>query len=340
MTTPNDRLVDKLLDRQISLFRHEAYLRREIDKLLAALDKAIVAATVNANIEGVAAAKYRKARADKLIEEVAEIVAAAYREINVFHRRDMAGVFEAESYYLIQQVNALLGEGVATAADISALAVVRDTLIAGAPMQEWWGLQSADTRQRFANIIRAGVISGDTDQMLINKVRGTRAMGYKDGLIEVSRRKAKILVRGATSSITAQAMKTQVQANPKVFSGIQQVSVFDGRTSDTCIAYAGKVWSLPDYTPVGHSLPYNGGVGRHPNCRSREIAVINPAVGGKPAPDLSFDTYLAGKSKAQVEGLLGKGKADLYLKGDISLNELVDQTGRPLTLEQLRDAID
>jgi hypothetical protein len=340
VTTPNERLADKLRDRQVKLFRHEAYLRREIGKFLTALEKAMAAAVISANIEGVSAASYKKARADKLIAGIADTIRDAYREINTFHRRDMAGVFEAEALYLIQQINQLIGSDIAVLASLPALATVRDTLIAGAPMQEWWGTQSADIRQRFANTIRAGVLAGDTDAMLVAKVRGTRELGFKDGLIEVSRRKAQILVRGAMSSVTAQARKAQMEANPKVFSGIQQVSVFDGRTSDTCIAYAGKVWSLPDYQPIGHSLPYNGGVPRHANCRSVEIAVINPDIGGEPSPDLTFESYLANKSKADVEQLLGKGKAELYLNGDISLTELVSQNGRPMTLEALRDAID
>lgn len=338
--SPNERLADKLRDRQIKLFRHEAYLRAEINKYLAALDKAIAASIIAINPEGAMREAYKQARVNKLIEEVSSAVRDAYREINTFHRRDMAGVFESEAAYLIKEVNALAARDVATLAAVPALTTVRDTLISGAPMAEWWGQQSDDLRQRFSRTIRAGVLSGDTDQMLVNKVRGTRAMGFKDGLMEVSRRKAKILVRGAMSSITAQARKTQMEANPKVFSGIQQVSVFDGRTSDTCIAYAGKVWSLPDYEPIGHSLPYNGGVPRHPNCRSVEIAVINPSIGGEPAPDLSFESYLANKSKADVEELLGKGKADLYLKGEIALTDLVDQSGRGLTLEALRDGLD
>jgi len=183
-------------------------------------------------------------------------------------------------------------------------------------------------------------VAGDTDEAMIARVRGTRAMGFKDGIMEVSRRKAKILVRGAASAITAEARKTQMLANPKVFSGIQQVSVFDGRTSDVCIAYAGAVWRLPDYKPVGHNLPYNGGVPRHPNCRSVEIAVISPDIGGEPAPDLSFDKYLEGKGKGKVEELLGKGRAELYQSGEISLTDLVDQSGRALTLEQLNEALD
>jgi hypothetical protein len=340
MPTPNERLADKLRDRQVKLFRHDAYLRGEINKYLAALDKAIALKIIEVSPEGAARAAYKQARVDKLIQEVSTTIRDAYREINTFHYRDMAGVFEAEAAYLVTQVNAIVGKDVAKLAAAPALSTVRDTLVTGAPLSEWWGQQSDDLRQRFARTIRAGVLSGDTDKMLIDKVRGTRALGFKDGLVEVSRRKAAILVRGAMSSITAEARKTQMLANPKVFSGIQQVSVFDGRTSDTCIAYAGAVWRLPDYEPVGHNLPYNGGVPRHPNCRSVEISVINPDIGGEPAPDLSFDSYLEGKSKADVEQLLGKGKSELYLNGDITLNDLVNQNGRPLTLEELNASLD
>ena len=34
------------------------------------------------------------------------------------------------------------------------------------------------------------------------------------------------------------------------------------------------MWSLPDHKPIGHNLPYKGGVTRHFGCRSTEQGVL------------------------------------------------------------------
>jgi hypothetical protein len=212
--------------------------------------------------------------------------------------------------------------------------MVRETLMTGAPLADWWAGQADTLKERFAQQMRLGLLQNDSDEDVIKRIRGTREMGFKDGLMETSRRMAKILVRGASSSVSAQARKVAMLDNPRVFKGVQQISVLDGRTSQTCIAYAGKVWELPIYKPVGHSLAYNGGVPRHPNCRSTEVAVLTEQYGGEPADDMGFEEFLEDKSPPQVAELLGKGKAELYRAGKITLNDLVDQQGRGVGLSE------
>ena len=123
--------------------------------------------------------------------------------------------------------------------------------------------------------------------------------------------------------------------------------------SDICISYSGMSWDL-DGNPIGNSLPFNGGPPRHWGCRSvlipllksfRELGVnrdeIPPStrssLDGQVAEDLSFNDFLKGKSKTFQNDLLGEGKAQLWRDGKISLTDLLDQKGRPLTLEQLKE---
>lgn len=337
--TRNERLAEELRKRQLYLLRHQVSVRGELDRFLSLLDTAIATAIITVAPSEPMREVYRRQRLDKLIVAVAETIKATYRDMQAYHRREMQELADVEAAYLVQAVNDLLQKSpVALALSASeALALVDTALISGAPMKDWWAEQSRTMRNRFAQEMRVGFIGRESDADLVRRVRGTKELRYTDGLMDVSRRMARLLVRGAGSAVVSATRKKLVGDNPDVFKGIQQISVLDGRTSHTCVAYAGKVWAVPGYKPVGHSLPYNGGVPRHPNCRSTEIPVIREEFGGGPADDMDFDAFLQGKPQTMIDQLLGEGRAELYQSGQITLSELVDQKGRPLTLEQLRN---
>jgi hypothetical protein len=51
--------------------------------------------------------------------------------------------------------------------------------------------------------------------------------------------------------------------------------------------------------------------------------------------NVTFDDFLNMKDKKGQDVLLGKGRADLWRAGKITLKDLVDQNGRPLTIKEL-----
>lgn len=104
--------------------------------------------------------------------------------------------------------------------------------------------------------------------------------------------------------------------------------------------------------PYKHSMPYGGGVPRHWRCRSTEVPYLKTfkelgfdieefpkgtqwTPEGEVAGDMSFEDWLRSKPDKEVEGLLGKKRADLFLSGKLSLGDFLDMSGRPLTLDQL-----
>ena len=60
---------------------------------------------------------------------------------------------------------------------------------------------------------------------------------------------------------------------------------------------------------------------------------------GEAAQGKSMDDYLKERPQAQQDAMLGKGKAELFRDGKITLGEMVDQKGRPLSLEELQDRV-
>ena len=60
------------------------------------------------------------------------------------------------------------------------------------------------------------------------------------------------------------------------------------------------------------------------------------SIDGAISSEINFDDWFAKKDKAFQEEYLGAGRFDLYKKGKITFNQLVDQNGAILTIEELR----
>ena len=58
---------------------------------------------------------------------------------------------------------------------------------------------------------------------------------------------------------------------------------------------------------------------------------------GQVAADLTFADFLKGKPASFADEMLGKGRAELWRDGKITLSKLLDQKGNPLTLAELRN---
>ena len=60
---------------------------------------------------------------------------------------------------------------------------------------------------------------------------------------------------------------------------------------------------------------------------------------GQVSSNKDFDKWLMGKPKEFQRKLLGPTRAELWWKNDLTMADLVDQSGRPLTIQQLEEAI-
>jgi len=60
---------------------------------------------------------------------------------------------------------------------------------------------------------------------------------------------------------------------------------------------------------------------------------------GQVAEDITFAQFLQGKSNTFQNDLLGRGRAELWRAKKISLTQLVDMRGNPMTLGQLEEKL-
>ena len=110
----------------------------------------------------------------------------------------------------------------------------------------------------------------------------------------------------------------------------------------TCAPLDGLEWTKAQ-NPIGHKFPFPN-YPKHFNCRCLLIGVVfDGPQGGARASDggpvdasLNFDGWLKRQPLDKQTEILGRGRAEMYQSGKITLSDLVTGQGKPLTLAQLR----
>jgi SPP1 gp7 family putative phage head morphogenesis protein len=144
---------------------------------------------------------------------------------------------------------------------------------------------SRGERQRLTGAIRQGFYEGQTNFQILRAIRGTKANGYRDGLLNVTSNHADAVVRTAVQHSASVARFESWDANSDILSGYRWVSTLDGRTSPACRSLDGNVYQLGK----GPKPPI------HIRCRSTTVAELND----------EFDFLQEGRTRASKDGYVG-----------------------------------
>lgn len=337
-------LQDESIAHQIDLFRFTAGERKKVLALLTEMEKELKAKIMTDLTD------FGKARTYKLLKECREVINKYYADMGT--QIDLPGLAQTEAQFTAQTF-ATIGLEASLLTEAALKSIVSDMLIEGAPSAEWWAKQSEDTAFRFANQVRQGIAQGETLQEIIRRVAGSKRLGTP-GIMEVSRRNASALVHTSIQTISNDARLETYKANADILKGFRWLGTYDSHICNKCIARSGMEWDM-EGKPIKGNLPFlNPPI--HYNCHCllspitktyRELGVdIDEVPKGTRASDLgqipadtSFSGFLNRHDTKYQDELLGPGRAKLWREGKITLSQLVDQTGRELTLQQLRDRI-
>lgn len=334
----SDLLADLYIIRQLILQRLVAGEQREFNRLL---DD--ISVELEKQLRGEPLTSFSTQRLNKAITDLVAIV--QLRAPNLPELAALEAEFAASGFAQLGITATLpprsVLERIATA-----------SLVQGATIGDWFSRLQSQTRFNLTRAVRLGVSLGETNAQIAKRILSESDKGPE--VFAQTRRDANAIVRTSVQTISNEVRQATYQENESVVLGVQWLSTLDTRTSDICIARSGLVWTLPDYKPKGHKIPWEGGPPAHWNCRSTTIPVLKsfedmgidpegipPArrasMDGQVAADLTFADFLKGKPQEFADEMLGKGRAQLWRDGTITLNQLLDQRGNPLTLAQLRE---
>ncbi|MEE3691307.1 minor capsid protein [Glaesserella parasuis] len=333
----NSRIAYALTDRKILHFRYDAHLRQQVMKQLSKTQRELLNRLAAAGVDALP-----KKQLDTLLKELKQEVAKVYQEMTAYTQDELSGFFTAETQHLHQLYNDEVGfDFFNQVPEYKQKANKTATIIAGSPLEDWWAKQGNDFAFKFEGIIRQGLLDGQQTSQMITDVKH---------LMNTSRRHAETLVITAVAKVADKAHQALRDENLDILAGEKHLSTLDTRTSTVCQLRDGLMWDL-DKKPIDHDVPYQRPP-LHPRCRSilqlvtkswkelgidaEEMPSSTRASQDSPVSEqINYENWLKSKSPEQQDQVLGKGKADLWRRGVITFADMLDQSGRPLTLKDL-----
>jgi hypothetical protein len=266
----NEEIANSFIRHAVDLERFGTTERRKALRLLKTLEDDLVTLVAQG-----AGTDWTKARLRALLLQVQDTIGSAYEKMREKIVADMQSLAEVEMSFAADAANGAIGADITTVEfDANLLrAVVSEAVIQGGPQADWWDRQANKTEQLFGDTVRLGILSGDTTDTIVRTLRRNVMQGS-------IRRNVEALVRTSVASVAADARQQFYDQNEDVIEAVQQHSTLDARTTLICMAYSGKRWSLPDYEPIDHNLPFineggsPNGTPRHWNCRSVIVPVV------------------------------------------------------------------
>lgn len=340
MEPANEALLDTAVSHAIGTYRFGSAVVRKVLALLRRMEPRLAE---RLSAEDVTA--FSQARLEALLSSIRRIVADngadTWAAVEAELRDFAAYEGEYQTDALADAVPVRLNYTLPDAPQLVAAAMSRP--FQGRIMREWFADLEATTFARLRDTIRQGFVEGQSIARIVQAVRGTRSLGYKDGVMEINRRAAETVVRTAVNHTANAAREIVFEANADIIKGVRWVSTLDGRTSAVCRARDGQV-----YKPKEGPRPP-----AHPNCRSATVPVLKswremglnladaPAgtrasLDGQVPADLTYGAWLAKKPAAFQDEVLGETKARLFRDGGLTLDRFVDTTGREYSLAELR----
>lgn len=223
------------------------------------------------------------------------------------------------------------------------VAIAETAPIQGDLLKNWMAKIGADKADLLTKNVRLGMVEGDTIEKLVQRLAGTKAGDYKDGVMAISRRHAEAVTRTAVNNVSNQAASLTHQANKDIIKGWRFMATLDNRTTIICASLSGRVY------PVGEGpIPP-----RHVRCRSfalpemktwRELGVpidemppsVRASKNGLVRSDITFDEWLKTQPRETQVDILGVTRQKLFAEGKLDLQQFTNAKGQVYTLEALK----
>jgi len=359
MSSANEKIADALRKHSIDLARYTESEKKMLFKRVDQLFRKLRAETTNANIFTGTVAQQRKVM-NALFKQAEFEIFTSYEKISEYTAKSMRDLAEVEALWTSKQMSSKIGVKTGLIKNLTEhqlSTIASDVLIGGAPSSEWWSRQAEKLRNNFKDQIREGWSKGESLETLLKRLTGGKD---ENGNPIFDIRKGTLRGAEATIRSSFQTMANDVRMkvykeNEEVISGYQWQSTLDDRTTIMCAVRDGLVWDT-EHNSIDHDIEYDEPP-IHWNCRSQIVCVLKSykelgidreeykdegtraSMDGQVSAKKTFEEWIAGKPDSYADEAFGKGKADLWRDGKITVRDMVDQQGRPLTLEQLKETI-
>lgn len=260
--------------------------------------------------------------------------------------KDLKKLAKDDAIFERDTINSFLPKGIkATAADAAYSAALAAPINATGELLEPFIENWSRTRITQVNgAIRKGYQEGLTLNQMTQRIRGTKANNYRDGLTTLQTKQAQAVIRTSVQHISSSARMATMQRNKDIIKAYKWRSTLDGRTTQRCRSLDGLEFEMGR----GPMPPL------HIGCRSTINFVLDDSLGleeldeagtraSKTGPVPANQTYydwLKDQPKSfQIEAI-GKQRAEWLTDGKLTSEQFarlnLNKNFEPLTLEEMR----
>ena len=235
MATANEKLQTAAIDHSHDIIRYQNQLVYKVIALLNRTDKDLFI-QLTAALQQLPVSQFTVERLDSLLASVRNINAVAYQKILHELQTELADLVAYEQGYqqqLFQNTLPVAFE-VATVPVAQVVSSAMARPFQGRLLSEWMAGLEAEKAAKIRDAIRIGYVEGQTIQEMVQRIKGTKARQYQDGILEITRRNAETIVRTAVSHTANHTRQKFAEANDDLVKGVKWISTLDGKTSDVC----------------------------------------------------------------------------------------------------------
>ena len=293
-----------------------------------------------------------RAKASRNIEEIKATLSEWFSSLNT----ELPAIFEqsaiALAVYEAGYTVALMGETLKTDGEKLYQKAKKVPFSGGQLVDYLFSDIAANLRKKVEYVIRDGFSQGQTNQQIIQRIKGKKSLDYKDGILSKTESEIERQVRTARSHISNATYIDTYKALGYEY--VKVVATLDGRTCKYCASIDGDVYPIDD--PTRPRFPV------HPNNRTTyvgcdkdgNIAGLRPFVMderkvkdipkderkhliGQLDANTSFKEFFEQSDEFFQRTWLGKTKYELYKKGEYSIDKFADPLNkRGYTLAELK----
>lgn len=343
--TANEQLLDDAITEALKQQGLANNVARRMINLLNKADADLMVQITKA-LEKLPPDSFRVQRLQKILQSAREINDAVFKELDTKLTAELKDVAEYEVSHQTAVLSGALA-GVIELERVSPQQVYSAAMsqpFQGRLLRGWFSTLAEDQMKAISDAIAIGYTENETISQIVQRIRGTRALKYKDGILSIKKRNAEAIVRTAISHVSAFSRNQLFKANDSVIKGIKWVSTLDSRTTLICASRDGKIYPVDS----GPRPP------AHFNCRSSTTPVLKSwrelgldadelpestrsSLDGQIPAETSYQEWLKTKPVEFQNEVLGVTKATLLRKGDLPLTRFVNRNGYEYTIEQLRE---
>ena len=362
-----DDLFDSITKHSIELQRLSNYVQKDLAKEYLKLSNELDGIVAGHDFSKVTSAKARKVMLANTLKRGRAAIHKSNLALAKVVRSNLIDIGNLEAEFSVGSINkAVTGKGTIKFATgklgVKSISKMADNLIIqGAPQADLWARHGLNLQNKFKDIIRDGWTQQQDIPTIAQRIRGTAAANYKDGIMNVSKHQANSLARTSIASVANQVREETYLANSDVIEGVQFIAVLDNNTTPICRAHSGDKWKMTQ----GGWLNVQGGHDYrqpplHFNCRSTMVPMMYPpgeipaakralvpkkkaATLGKPlgikvckspCKYIDADAWLKTQGVGYQKDVLGKAFTG-WQAGRLSFKRMVTQKGRLRNTDEL-----